>query len=130
MSVSETVAAVEGPLFVVVTVYVTFVPAVTVAGPVLVTARSAIGVTVVPTFAELLDESVSKSSDETVAVFEIVVVLPGLMTRLNCADAPLGNLTTNLLTLPFTPTPGFEHDAAGPVFCGATRTSSPAAADR
>jgi hypothetical protein len=93
---------------------VTFDPAVTVAGPVLVIARSALCVTVVVTLAVLFDEFVSKLSDETVAVFVIELVLPVLMVRLNWAEAPLPSERNEHVTLPFAPTAGLEQVAAGP----------------
>src|SRR2546428_6914544 len=74
-SVSCTEAASEGPLFVTLIVYVTFVPGLAVAGPVLVTKRSAsctmpVGPTVALSFAEL------KSGGDDAATLTVFVTEP------------------------------------------------------
>jgi hypothetical protein len=96
---------------------VTLIPAVIVAGPVFVTATSALCVTVVDTLDVSFEEFVSKLSVETFAVFVIELALPLLMTRLNCAEAPLASDTNEHVTVPFAPAAGVEQDAAGPVAC-------------
>ena len=86
-SVSDTFAAEDGPLFVTVIVYVTFVPGVVVVGPSFVTSISALGVTLVMTDASLFESSASKLVVDALAVFVIQVVSPISTTSVNSADA-------------------------------------------
>src|SRR5438128_9206397 len=75
-SVSCTAAASEGPLFVTTIVKVTFEPGKAVAGPVLVTLRSAPVVTGSVVVELLFPGFVSVVDDVTVAVFEMLPVAP------------------------------------------------------
>jgi hypothetical protein len=72
VSVTETADASDGPLSTTTSEYATDPPAATVAGPVLVIARSADGVTVVDAVEELLPATGSLVADETTAVSERV----------------------------------------------------------
>ncbi len=91
-SVSETVVALDGPLFVTV----------------------------------LFEGFVSKLSVVIVAVFVIDVVLPVLMVRLNCAEAPFARDRNEQLTVPLEPGGGVKQVAAGPAFCVSDTNCVPA----
>ena len=81
------------------------------------TAMSALGVTVVVALDVSFAEFVSKLSAAANAVFAIDTVLPARITSVNCAEAPLASVAKLHDTMPFVPTAGVEHDAAGPVSC-------------
>jgi hypothetical protein len=115
-SVSETAVASLGPLFVAVSEYDRLVPTVTTPGAVLVSARSALGVTVVEAVEELFAAFVSKLSLETLAVFETDVTFPGVSVSVNCALAPEANRANEQAIVPLPPTGGNEQEAVGPVF--------------
>jgi hypothetical protein len=79
VSATETPVAVLGPLFVTVTVYVMLLPAVIVAGPVLVAEMSVDALTVVEAVDELFPGVGSVVVDETVAVLLMLPVKDGLI---------------------------------------------------
>ena len=95
--------------------------AVIVAGPLLVTARSAEAFTVAAVDWLLFAGVGSVVLDDAEAVFVIVVPFaifaPTLKTSVNVADAPLASVPIVQLTDPVPPTDGFVHVKAGPVFC-------------
>jgi hypothetical protein len=86
---------------------------VTVAGPLFVTATSALWLTVVFAVELLFEGSVSKLSDATVAVFAIDDALPLLRTSVNCELAPLVSAVNVQVTLPFVPGVGVPHPVGG-----------------
>jgi hypothetical protein len=115
-SVSTAFAAPPGPLFVTVTVYVTFWPVTTAAGvPVFVTARSASdgAATGVETLEELFVGSGSAVVDVIAAVFpmSVPVSVPAgtATTSVNVSAAPAGKRARVQLTVPVEPTEGVEH---------------------
>ena len=119
---SATLAAFDGPLFVSVTVYVMSVPAFAVAGPVLLTARSADAVTFVTAVAMSLPGFVSAFGPEMVAVLLRLPAKLGLMfaVSVNCALAPEANWPSVPIeqdTLPLLPAPGSVQTNVEPVFC-------------
>src|SRR5882672_3126667 len=95
-----------------------FVPALAVAGPLLLTDRSALAVTVVTAVALLLPLFGSAFVPNTVAVLLKVPVKPGLMVAVsvNCALTPEPREANVQVTFPALPTPGSLQTAAGPVF--------------
>ncbi len=93
VSVTLTLAASDGPRFCAVTVYVTLLPATTVAGPVLVTARSADGVTFVVAFAELFPATGSEVVVLMAAVLVIVAPWAGAVTTIvKLVDEPVAQV--------------------------------------
>jgi hypothetical protein len=94
VSVSDTVCAFDGPLFTSAIVYVTFVPGAALAGPVLVTARSALVVTVEVAVEVLLAAFGSLVAAAIVAVLAIEPVAFGAScaTSVNVAVAPAANV--------------------------------------
>ena len=105
-----------------------FVPASAVAGPVLLTDRSALAVTVVTAVALLLPLFVSAFVPNTVAVLLKVPVNPGLMVAVsvNCALTPEPRVGNEQVTLPVLPAPGSLQTADGPVFCTREKNVVPA----
>src|SRR6185436_10076426 len=117
VSVSETLVASDGPLFVTVIVYETFAPAVAVPGPLFDTPRSALGVTVVVALSLLFDGFVSNTLEETSAVLVIDVVFPASRTSVNCADVAAGRTMPHEIVPTVLPGSGVEHEAGGPLSC-------------
>src|SRR5436190_1101381 len=105
-----------------------FVPALAVAGPVLLTDRSALPVTLVTAVALLLLLFGSAFVPKTVAVLLKVPVNTGLMVAVsvNCALTPEASEGNEQVTLPLFPTPGSLQPAAGPVFCTIEKNVVPA----
>jgi hypothetical protein len=103
-SVSETDWASARPLFVTLIAYATLVPALALAGPLLVTARSADAVTVVLALELLLPEFESEKSELAVAVL-VMRVPSGVEDEMatvivNCALTPLPSEATPQATVP------------------------------
>ena len=120
-SVSEIFCASEGPLLVMVRLYVSFVPALTGSvAALLLTPKSAEVLTVVFTVDELLPELGSLLVVEMVAVFERVELFGALgltwTTKVKVAEAPLAMLATEQFTVPVAPTDGVVQANAAPVF--------------
>src|SRR5438067_604784 len=105
-----------------------FVPAMADAGPVLLTERSALPVTVVTAVALLLALFVSAFVPNTVAVLLKLPVNAGLMVAVsvNCALTPDPRDANWQVTLPAFPAPGSLQTAAGPVFCAREKNVVPA----
>jgi hypothetical protein len=122
LSVSETLAAAEGPEFVTMIEYETSVSAIAEAGPVFTTETSACGegMVVVP-----VDESFSslgsKVAVDTLAMFVNVVpagVAGGIFaTKVKLALDPAVKRAFVQVIVPFAPTLGVEQLNAGPLFC-------------
>lgn len=117
-SVTVTPAASEGPPFAAVIVYVRFVPAVALAGPLFVIARSAATPTVAVAVAALFAGRGSEVVVDTVAVFVIVVPFAadgGIMTTSeNVAELPLASVAALQVTVPVPPAAGVVQVNAGP----------------
>ena len=94
VSVMDSALASEGPLFTTTSEYATDAPATTVAGPVLVMARSAEGVTVVDAVEVLLPGTGSVVADVTVAVSDSVAACPGAVTVtvIDGAEVPVASV--------------------------------------
>ena len=93
VSTTETFAASEGPAFAAFTVYVTVPPAVTVAGPDLVTDKSADAITVVLAVSVLLPGVGSGVVDETVAELVSEAAWFGAVTTtVNVVDEPAAHV--------------------------------------
>jgi len=90
-------------------------PALTVAGPVFVTERSALCVTVVAAPEELFAALVSKLEVVTDAVLVYADALPVSIDRVNWAEAPFASAAKVQATRPFAPANGTLQEAAGPV---------------
>src|SRR5258708_1429968 len=119
LSVKWALFAGSGPLFVMVMVYEMFCPAVTVAGPVLVTARSA-----EETIVLMVEESFSGLGSWALVTEAVLVkvvpaaVPPGMCpVSVKSALAPTAIEAMVQVTVPPEPTDGFEQLNAGPVFC-------------
>ena len=96
------------------------VPAVIVAGPLLVTPRSATFVTVVVEVDELLFVSGSLGERAMLAVFETeggIGFVVMCAVSVNCALCVLRSSGTVQVTVPDVPMGGVAHEAAGPLFC-------------
>lgn len=107
VSLTVTAAALEGPAFATVIVYVTLLPAMTGSGEsAFVIERSADGLTVVPWVDELFVLSGSVTPDETETVFEIDPAEPGVTTIVTDADAPAVIVPRLHVTVP----PACEHE--------------------
>src|SRR5437870_7000443 len=121
VSVSVTFWESLGPLLVTMTVYVAWPPAVTMAGPVLLTATSAEVATVVTVEEELLAPLASLVALKTLAVLVIVEplasVVSALTTRVNVALAPAASVAVLPMTVPVPPAGGFVKVNAGPAVC-------------
>src|ERR1700720_3273801 len=107
-----------------------FEPAVTDAGPLLVTERSAEALTEVVTVAELLPEVLSVVVLLAVAVLlrvePFATLLAIFATIVKLAAWPLTNVAIEQLTVPFAPTAGLVHVNAGPEFCASETNVVPA----
>src|SRR5450631_41206 len=114
VSVTETALASEGPALATVSRYVTEPPGVTLAGPVLMTERSAETPTVVLAVETLFAGTGSTMLEETVAVLDSVVATPGAVTTtvIGDADVPLARVGTVQVTETF---PAFVHVHPAPV---------------
>src|SRR3954468_9205193 len=117
-SVSETLAAADGPLFVSVNVYVMSVPAVAVAGPLLTTPRSAEPDTVAGAVWLLLFRFGSAFGPVAVAVLFSVPVNAGSMfaVSVNWLEAVVASCCNEQVTVPGLFGAGVLQNAVGPVF--------------
>src|SRR5438105_621347 len=98
------------------------------AGPVLVTTRSACGVTGVLAVPALLVGSVSGVVVVPVAVLDSALVTPEptWTTSVKVALAPAARLARVSVTLPVPPTAGVVEPKAGPLFCASDTKVVPA----
>ena len=114
VSVTDTAVASDGPLSTTTSEYATEPPATTVAGPVLVIARSADGVTVVDADEELLPGTGSLVADVTVAVSVRVAPCAGAVTTtvIVGAEVPVASVARVQVTETF---PLFEQAHPVPV---------------
>ena len=118
VSAIVTLFASDGPLFATVMLYVICVPAVAPEGAVLTTETSALFVTVVTVVGLFPDGFGSLVELETLAVFVMVPVAPGLMCTVieNVAD-PMANDAIVQVTVPVPPTGGLMHENVWPFVC-------------
>ena len=119
VSVSVTFAAVAGPAFVTVTLYVAFDPAATAAEPLFVTATSALVATDAVVVELLFAALGSAVAEETVAVFDSEPVADGetLKTNANVAEAVVANVAMVQVIVPPAPTAGVVQLNVGPAVC-------------
>ena len=118
-SVRLTVLAFDGPLLTTVIAYVAVAPATTVAGPVMLTARSLDVTTFAAAVEVLLLGLLSGVTTTRVAVFDTVPIASDatLRTTVNVAVAPAASGARLHDSVPPCPAGGSVHVNAGPVFC-------------
>lgn len=121
VSVSVAFAASDGPLFVSVTEYVMFVPVVPEAGPLFVTARSAMLPTVAVVVEELFAGVGSLVVAVTVAVFAMLLPLAAdaatCITNEKAAEVPAVSVASVHEIVPPDPAAGVVQVKVGPLLC-------------